>query len=81
MVKNLLLAVLLVCMCAFGLEIANGGKSNYVIVTKDNAPKTTVYCAKHLQKYMKEVAGVEMQIATAKPAGKKAIYIGAHREL
>ena len=79
--KKLLLAVLVLCMSAFALEIANGGKSDYVLVTKNKAPKTTVYCAKHIQKYMKEVAGVEMQIATAKPSGKKAIYIGAHGEL
>ena len=78
---KLLLAVLMACLGAFALEIANGGKSDYVIVTKDKAPKTTVYCAKHLQKYMKSVADVDMQIATAKPAGKKAIYIGAHSEL
>ncbi len=81
MSRKIVLIVLLAWACSFALEIANGGKSDYVIVRKDNAPKTTEYCAEHLQKYMKAVAGVDMPIATSKPAGKKAIYIGAHDEL
>ena len=52
MAKKLLLTLLVLCLGTFAVEIANGGKSDYVIVTKDNAPKNTVYCAKHIQKYM-----------------------------
>ncbi|MBR6373147.1 MAG: hypothetical protein IKS20_08190, partial [Victivallales bacterium] len=81
MKKILFLCLLLVCFCVFGQEIASGGKSDYVIVTKENAPKVTVYCAAHLKKYMKLVAGVDMAISTTRPQGAKAIYIGAHGEL
>ena len=34
--KKLLMAVLMACLGAFALEIANGGKSDYVIVIPDN---------------------------------------------
>ena len=69
MSRKTVLILFFAWVCSFALEIANGGKSDYVIVTKDNAPKNTVYCAKHIQKYMKVVAGIEMPVTTAKPAG------------
>ena len=81
MKRSLLSLLLLACISLFGQEIASGCKSDYVIVTKENAPKVTAYCASHLKKYVKLVAGVDMPIATARPQGKKAIYIGAHGEL
>ena len=81
MSRKTVVTLLFAWVCSFALEIADGGKSGYVIVTREGAPKATEYCARHLQKYMKAVAGVEMPVATSKPSGKKAIYIGAHEEL
>ncbi len=78
---KLFLAVMLSCIVSFALEIARGGKSDYVIVIRDKAPKVTVYCAEHLQKYMKLVAGVDMKIVQNIQEGKKAIFVGGHSQL
>ena len=59
--KILFSCMFLVCFFVVGQEIASGGKSDYVIVTKENAPKVTVYCASHLKKYMKLVADVVLK--------------------
>ena len=61
--------------------IAENGQSDYDIVIRGKAPKTTRYAANELKAYLQKVAGIEAKILKAKAAGRRAIYIGAHPEL
>ena len=65
----------------YAAVIAENGRSNYDIVIRADAPKTTRYAAGELKTYLKKVAEAEVKILTAKAAGRRAIYVGAHPEL
>ena len=63
---------------AADLMLANNGKSDYKIVTADNASPCTKHAAEELQKFLQQITGVKLPIITDKqPKGPKEIIIGS----
>ncbi len=59
------------------LMLANNGKSDYKIVTADNASPCTKHAAEELQKFLQQITGVKLPIITDKqPKGPKEVIIG-----
>jgi uncharacterized protein DUF4838/cellulose/xylan binding protein with CBM9 domain len=63
------------------LLLVNKGQSNYEIILKSNAPKTSKFTAEELKRYLKKVTGADIPVKTALSPGKKAIYVGANPSL
>jgi hypothetical protein len=76
-----ILIVLAACCEASALIVVDGGKSDYDVVMRADAPKATKFAVSELLAYMKKTAGIEMAAVHGKAPGRKAIYVGAHPEL
>ncbi|MFA6175975.1 MAG: DUF4838 domain-containing protein [Phycisphaerae bacterium] len=65
------------------MQIAEGSKSEAVIIVSEKAPASVVYAAKELQTYLKRISGADLPILNSAPvkAGKILIYVGAHESL
>ncbi len=83
MKKAVLILVLYIsgCVNLFAVLLLDNGKTDYDIVIRQNAAKTTEYAAAELKTYLKKTAAVDMPILNSKKAGRKAIYLGSHPEL
>ena len=81
--------VVMLIACVIGVEGFSGdklslvekGESNYEIIIKANAPRTTTFAANELSQYFKKVTGVDIPVKTVLTAGKKAIYVGSNPAL